>query len=72
MRNSENRSPKIGLFDSDLPDISWDDVFFGAVTFSDEIAATSLVKTSMQSIDGTDALSWLGSTITKISLASFL
>lgn len=72
IRNSENRSPKIFLSDSDLTGISLADVSLDSGTFTDEISATSFVIISMQSITGTEDLSLLGSTKTRISLASFL
>ena len=72
MRNSENRSPKIFLSDSDLSGISFADVSLDTVTCTDEISATSFVVISMQSIIGTEDLSLLGSTKTRSSLASFL
>ena len=72
MRNSENRSPKIFLSDSDLSGISFADDSLGSVTSVDEFSATFFVVISMQSIIGTEDLSLLGSTKTRISLASFL
>ena len=72
IRNSENRSPKIFLSDSDLTGISLADVSLDSGTFTDEISATSFVIISMQSITGTEDLSLLGSTKTRISLASLL
>lgn len=72
IRNSENRSPKIFLSDSDLSGISLVDESLGSVTSADEISATSFVIISMQSIIGTEDLSLLGSAKTRISLASFL
>ena len=72
MRNSENRSPKIFLSDSDLSGISFADDSLGSVTSVDEFSATSFVVISMQSIIGTEDLSLLGSIKTRISLASFL
>ena len=72
MRNSENRSPKIFLSDSDLSGISFAEVSLDSVTCTDEISATFFVVISMQSIIGTEDLSLLGSIKTRISLASFL
>ena len=72
IRISENRSPKIFLSDSDLSGISFADVSLDSVTCTDEISATFFVVISMQSIIGTEDLSLLGSTKTRISLASFL
>ena len=72
IRNSENRSPKIFLSDSDLSGISFADDSLGSVTSVDEFSATVFVVLSMQSIIGAEDLSLLGSTKTRISLASFL
>ena len=72
MRNSENRSPKIFLSDSDLSGISFADDSLGSVTSVDEFSATFFVVISMQSIIGAEDLSLLGSIKTRISLASFL
>ena len=72
IRNSENRSPKIFLSDSDLSGISFADVSLDTVTCTDEISATSFVVISMQSIIGAEDLCLLGSSKTRISLASFL
>ena len=72
IRNSENRSPKIFLSDSDLSGISFADVSLDSVTCTDEFSATFFVVISMQSIIGAEDLSLLGSIKTRISLASFL
>ena len=72
IRNSENRSPKIFLSDSDLSGISFADDSLGSVTSVDEFSATFFVVISMQSIIGAEDLSLLGSTKTRSSLASFL
>ena len=72
IRNSENRSPKIFLSDSDLSGISFADDCLGSVTSVDEFSATFFVVISMQSIIGAEDLSLLGSIKTRISLASFL
>lgn len=72
IRNSENRSPKIFLSDSDLSGISFADDSLGSFTSIDEFSATFFVVISMQSIIGAEDLSLLGSIKTRISLASFL
>ena len=72
IRNSENLSPKMFFFDSAIPGISFADLSLDSGTYTDEVSATSSVTISMQSITGTEDLFLLGSTKTRISLASFL